>query len=1016
MTPASVTYCRNPFRPSLDRRTVALRRRRRVRALAPGWHTPYIALLNGRPILRAEWRRRVNAGDTLTFVALPLGGGGGGGGKNPLATVAQIALMAVAPYASGYLMSGTWAAASGFWGSVLTAGITVAGSALINAALGTPQLPTPQVAAELAAPSPTYSLQAQGNTARLEQPIPVWYGYHCIYPDFAADPYWEFQGNEQFVYQLLLVTQGWFDIDSIRIEDTPVANFEDISYEIVNPGGTVTLFPSAVTTSVEVSGQELAYNVALGPFVANAAGTSANAIGIDLVASRGLYYANDSGALDSKSITVLIEARPIDSSGNPTDGWATLGTETLTGATTTPQRRSFRYAVTAGRYEVRATRTTTKDTSSRAGHDILWGGLRTYLPGNQQYGDVTLIAMRMKASNQLSAQAARRVNVLGTRMLPLWNPATGWSAVTATRSIAAAAADVCRAAYGGDLPDTAIDLDGLAALDTIWTARGDEFNGGYDQALSFWEALEKVCRAGRAKPYIQGNIIRFARDGAATLPVAMFTPFNTVSGSFRTEYLLPSDDRADAVTANYVEEGVWKPKPVSCVLPDSTSVRPAKIDLFGITNRAQAWREGIYEAACNRYRPRLHTFETEMEGFILSPLDLVAISRDRPNWGQSGEIVGYTGLEIGDVLELSEPVSFTAGNHYLAARARDGSMAGPWRVTAGADEFHVALAEAMTLVPDIDGSRERTAFAFGAGTTYVKLARVLPDGIRVRGPHRVEIAVFTEDDRVHTADQASVPAAGAGMNLPTDPTLPTVTGVSLVASGASLSTTYNMSWNPAPGARQYIVEQSADGDIWSRVGETGGSSLSWMPQWKNTQARVAAFGKGRGAWVTITVPAASPTYQAQTSDVADAAITTYAITTGNGFSRYFTSGSFSSGSGSDAFGSVTFVPQAGDVVTVEAHFQFRTVNSSNALDNVTLTPKVVLSGDSSAQTALLARYWRTIDSTSYISLSMVLSYVSTGASCTATLKIDYAYSTFTNDAYAAYDVNECVIRAFTSRK
>lgn len=854
MTPASVTYCRNPFRPSLDRRTVALRRRRRVRALAPGWHTPYIALLNGRPILRAEWRRRVNAGDTLTFVALPLGGGGGGGGgggKNPLATVAQLALMYYAPTLAGALAG---AGASEGMIALYRFGVMMVGGALINAALGTPQLPTPQIAAELAAPSPTYSLQAQGNTARLEQPIPVWYGYNNPYPDFAADPYWEFQGNEQFVYQLLLVTQGWFDIDSIRIEDTPVANFEDISYEIVNPGGTVTLFPSAVTTSVEVSGQELAYNVALGPFVANAAGTSANAIGIDLVASRGLYYANDSGALDSKSITVLIEARPIDAAGSPTGGWATLGTETLTGATTTPQRRSFRYTVAAGRYEVRATRTTTKDTSSRAGHDILWGGLRTYLPGNQQYGDVTLIAMRMKASNQLSAQASRRVNVLGTRMLPLWNPSTGWSAVTATRSIAAAAADVCRAAYGGDLPDTAIDLDGLAALDTIWTARGDEFNGGYDQALSFWEALEKVCRAGRAKPYIQGNIIRFARDGAATLPVAMFTPFNTVAGSFRTEYLLPSDDRADAVTANYVEEGVWKPKPVPCVLEGSTAVRPAKLDLFGITNRPQAWREGIYEAACNRYRTRLHTFETEMEGFILSPLDLIAISRDRPNWGQSGEIVGYTGLDAGDVLELSEPVSFTAGNHYLAARQRNGGMAGPWRVTAGADEFHVVLAEAMTLTPDIGGSRERTAYAFGPGTAYVKRARVLPDGIRARGLHRVEIACVAEDDRVHTADEASVPAAAAGMTLALPPTAPTVTGLRLVVTGLDDAPTWNVSWNPAPGATKYLIEQSPDGANWTRVADTEATSYSFSPQWKGGSVRVAALGKARGAWLATSTP------------------------------------------------------------------------------------------------------------------------------------------------------------------
>ncbi len=850
MTPASVTYCRNPFYPSLDRRTVAVRRRRRVRALAPGWHTPYVALLNGRPILRAEWRRKVGAGDTLAFVALPMGGGGGGG-KNPLMTIASLAIMVFNP---GLALAGEMGF-SGLGATLMGGAINMGIGALFNAAMGgtSPSLPSTQTATELAAPSPTYSLRAQGNSARLEQPIPAWYGYHCIYPDFAADPYVEFHGNEQYVYQLLLVTQGWFDIATIRIEDTPLASFEDITTEIVNPGGAVTLFPSAVTTSIEVSGQELIYDTILGPFVANAAGTLGNAIGIDLIAPRGLYYANNSGGLDSKSITVLVEARAINDSGTAIGSWATLGTETLTGATTTPQRESYRYTVTAGRYEVRATRTSVKDTDTRAGHDILWGGLRTYLPGSQSYGDVTLVAMRMKASNQLSAQASRRVNVLGTRMLPMWDAIGGWSAVTATRSIAWAAADICRSAYGGALPDSAIDLAGLAALDAVWTSRGDEFNGGYDQRVTFWEALTKVCRAGRTKPYIQGGIVRFARDGAASLPVAMFTPRNIVSGSFRTEYLLPSDDRADAVTATFVDAATWMPTPVSCVLVGGTSTKPAKIDLFGVTDHAQAWREGIYEAACNRYRTRLHTFETEMEGFILSPLDLIAISRDRPTWGQSGEILSYTALTVGGILELSEPVTFTTGNHYLAARKRNGGLTGPWRVTVGADAFHVVLAEAMTgFTPDTGLDRERTAYSFGAGTAYTKLARVLPDGIRVKSMNRVEIACVAEDDRVHAADGETVPSEIVGWTLPTAPTVPAVTGLIVMQGGTPDNPVLAVSWRPAPGATSYLVERSDDGVIWTGVGEYTTTHITIAVLPGTIHLRVAGIGATRGGWATWT--------------------------------------------------------------------------------------------------------------------------------------------------------------------
>lgn len=498
-----------------------------------------------------------------------------------------------------------------------------------------------------------------------------------------------------------------------------------------------------------------------------------------------------------------------------------------------------------------AAATTAKDASARAGHDVLWGSLRTYLPGAQAYGDVTLLALRMKASNQLSAQSARRINVLGTRMLPIWDSITGWSAPAATRSIAWAAADICRAAYGGALPDSAIDLDALAALDVIWAARTDEFNAGFDQRVTFWEALSKVCRAGRCKPYIQGGIIRFARDAAASLPVAMFTPRNIVSGSFRTEYLLPSDDRADDVTVTYIEEDVWKPRTVACTLPGSASAKPAKISPFGITNRAQAWREGIYEAASNKYRTRIHTFETEMEGFILSPLDLIAISRDRPSWGQSGEILGYTALDVGGILELSEPIAFITGNHYLAARKRDGSMAGPWRVTAGADELHAVLAEAMTgFTPDTGTTRERTAFAFGPSTNYIKRARVLPDGLRVKGMHQVEIACVAEDDRVHDADSGTAPASSAGWTLPSTPTVPVVTGLLVMQGGTPESPVLAISWRPAPGALSYLVERSDDGVIWTGVGEFATTHITIAVLPGTIHLRVAGIGATRGAWAT----------------------------------------------------------------------------------------------------------------------------------------------------------------------
>ncbi|NCQ33367.1 MAG: hypothetical protein GW802_39135, partial [Armatimonadetes bacterium] len=89
----------------------------------------------------------------------------------------------------------------------------------------------------------------------MEQAIPVQYGRVFSYPDFAAQPYTEFAGGEQYLFQLLCLGCGEFEIEDIRLEDSSLDAFTEIEYEIVEPFGQVTLFPTQVVTSVEVSSQ-----------------------------------------------------------------------------------------------------------------------------------------------------------------------------------------------------------------------------------------------------------------------------------------------------------------------------------------------------------------------------------------------------------------------------------------------------------------------------------------------------------------------------------------------------------------------------------------------------------------------------------------------------------------------------------------------------------------------------------------------------------------------------------------
>ena len=819
-----------------------------IHSLAPDWDIPFIAFVDGHPVLRADWELVLVDNQALIFIdvnAIPQGGGGGGG-SNPLATILMLAVMVYAPGLAANMFFGDGimaAAALGQTGLVLfNAGVIMAGMSLISAIIPSPQPTSNQSANALAAASPTYNLQAQGNTARLEAAIPEHFGRMLAYPDFAAQPYAEYSGNDQFVYQLLCIGRGSYDIESIRIENTPISSFEEITTQIVQPNTEMTLFPSSVTSSIEVSGQTLDASY-IGPFVASAAGDHANFIGVDFVASKGLYYANDNGSLASVSISLQVEAQPINDVGATTGGWVVLSSSsdaTFTGATTTPQRYSLRFPVTHGRYQIRVKRLDTEHTETRYGHEIAWIGLRSYLNNVTAFGDVTLLALRMRASNNLSLQASRKVNVIATRKIPIWN-GTSWSANTATTSIAWPLAYACKSV---GMTDAQIDLPTLLALDAIWDAREDSFNGRFDSFLSFWEAVTKIGGAGRTKPYLQGGVMRFMRDQTATVPVALFSMRNIIAGSFSVDYLMPTPETADQIDVGYFDQDTWTAARVPSILPGVEPIRPIKVDLFGVTSREQAHREGMYLAATNRFRRKAIKFSTEMDGFIPSFGDLIAIQHDMPAWGQGGEVTAWAPLTR--TVTLSEVPTWGTGTHYIGLRKRDGSVSGPYVVTPGAHANELILATTPGITPYVDDGEERTHYSFGWADTWRHRARVI--SARPQGLNQVSIEAVNEDDNVHTADQGIITPVAPVSQLAGYTNAPVVTGVT-VTPMLYKPNVLVIAWQPAPWANYYIVQQSSDGVIWTDAGNTGLNTLTISALYgTTTHIRVAAFGMTRGPW------------------------------------------------------------------------------------------------------------------------------------------------------------------------
>lgn len=844
-----------------------------------------VCFVNDQVLPRAQWKHRVVTDrDVVTFWAPPAGpmggGGGGGGGSNPIGIILAIAIAVAVPYlgpiVGGALFGLAGAAAAGSFAAI--AGSVIVGVALSAVAYGIMSLfsqpPPPSSSGAYnggygggaQAPSPTYSLGAQGNTARLGQPIPELIGRHQVYPDFVAEPYIRYVDNEQYIHSLLGVSIGEVDLEELRIGDTPIASFEEIVYEQLGPGETPDpeiadprWLSCKDIAQVELpgSGDGSPYK---GPFMANQAHTEISFIEVDHVAQNGFYkYNTGTGGLDAKSATIVVEGRLVDEEGEPLGDWTELDTLTLTNtATREPVRWTNNIEVPAeGRWEIQEKRTDAEDTDLQAGHRVDWIGLRGYLTTERTFPGITVLGVRMKATGDLNGQTSRRLNAIATRKLPTWDEEEEemTTAVAATRSPCDAYAYIARSQNGGRLADSAIDLAGLYANKEEFEEAGWTFDFVFDQPLTTDEALRRVARAVVAESVEQGGKIRLVRDIASDAPVAMFGPRNILPRSLEMEYATITAETADGVTGQYMSPSSWRPFDVTVAFDDSPQLNLSNILGHGITNREQLRAVLWNFNRSNRYRRKVYRWRTEMDGLVLLFGDPVSLSYDFPGYGQTAEVVAFD--EANRVLALTEDLTFTEGQtHYIAVRNNLGKAIGPFEVEAVDGEPRQVQFVEDPIPEDLPeiltgGDAERTVVQFGPGAAYSKKLKVIQVDPQDES-HALVIAVddapemyadLPEDD---TAPDPGVPqepieiaidADVANLNLRTlagahgyaglfaqQVTFTVESGVEVYSTSASVAAIVRGTW-PAMYVPKLIVRGTVTG-AGGNAGAGGGTTIS----------------------------------------------------------------------------------------------------------------------------------------------------------------------------------------------
>lgn len=448
----------------------------------------------------------------------------------------------------------------------------------------------------------------------------------------------------------------------------------------------------------------------VGPFVTSKPGLAGNRVMLDFVFPQGLYSVDETtGDLAYLTVSVLIEWQEIDDAGGALGGWSS-STATWSRNTNTPVRDTVTLDVDPGRYRVRVRRTTPAPSNAREVGALVWTGLkfRVVPTVGAVYGGVTLLVVRIRATNGIASAATSRLSADVTRRLPL----LGAGPPLASTSPADAFCDIyTNATYGAGRPLAEVDTPELARLVDHWSGRA-HFNGGFASRSTIWEALKLALQTAGAAPLPLGQLMSAAQDGVRALRTQLFSDANMRRGSLSIGYNFDKPGDYDGFQVEYRDPATWN---AAFALWPPGALDPDQVQLFGCSDGEQA--EGFARLLWNKrlLQRKTASFETELEGLIPRLGDRVAIAASLPRWAAAGIVVAVAGL----TLTLDAAPDWSGSGHFVILRNEEGEPSGPLAVSPGPSPRAVVLAAAPPFAIFGTGKQEPTHYAFASATELV---------------------------------------------------------------------------------------------------------------------------------------------------------------------------------------------------------------------------------------------------------------------------------------------------------
>lgn len=611
-------------------------------------------------------------------------------GKGVMKVLGLVAMIALSVYTSN-IAGGLWkglgtAFRAGHIGALLASGaVMFLGGKIINAVF-------PQAVDNINwndhETTQTYGWDLPTPTTTAGTVVGETYG-ECIPAPQLLEQHVETVNDEQYLNLLYCGGYGPVDsIDNIRIDYTDIGNFSGVQLE--TRLGTNDQKPISFFKNTPLD-QSVGVELMQGQAVARTSdSTKASALDVTLEFPAGLYHVNDKGDYENATVTFLLEYRK-----GQGDRWHNFNKNdtgyhySVTAATNSALRRTFSVTgLEAGQYDVRVT-AVNKPSSSRYQSMVNWSIMTSYIDGIYSRPNKVLVALRIKANNQLSG-GVPSLNWRQTRKT-VWvhNPETGYYEQRAADNPIWACYDIlhgCRRLKNIKTGESEYIVAGYPAscLDAYWqqwksaadyadeeiTNQDGEkepryrFDAFFDTAQKRWNAAQKAANVGHAVIIPHGRNIGIVVDRPGHITQIFGegrTTVSSVKGSFSS-----TEDRAKAIEVTYNDgQNDFKNTVMTVRSPnyntDRSSDNTAQLTLFGVKRRSQAYREAITALATNERQLQFIELSTDIDAIVAEYGDIVGFNHAVSRLGiASGRIVSATTTTV----KLDKTVQLDAAKKY----------------------------------------------------------------------------------------------------------------------------------------------------------------------------------------------------------------------------------------------------------------------------------------------------------------------------------------------------------------